>query len=61
MKARAPPPPSAPQPAPRKIFRNSVPDGGAPPDTKENMAQGTVDLQITLPNGYETPVTVDGR
>ncbi|XP_017321973.1 protein cordon-bleu isoform X4 [Ictalurus punctatus] len=61
MKARAPPPPSAPQPAPRKIFRNAIPDGGAAPDTKENVARSTVDLQIMLPNGYETLVTVDGR
>ncbi|MCJ8728368.1 hypothetical protein PDJAM_G00003710 [Pangasius djambal] len=61
MKARAPPPPSAPQPAPRKIFRNAIPDGGAAPDTKENVAQSTVDLQITLPNGYGTLVSVDGR
>ncbi|XP_058242529.1 protein cordon-bleu isoform X5 [Hemibagrus wyckioides] len=61
MKARAPPPPAAPQPAPRKIFRNAIPDGGAAPDTKENVIQSTVDLQITLPNGYGTLVTVDGR
>ncbi|XP_060727188.1 protein cordon-bleu isoform X4 [Tachysurus vachellii] len=61
MKARAPPPPSVPQPAPRKIFRNAVPDGGTASDTKENVAQSTVDLQITLPNGYGTLVTVDGR
>ncbi|KAF4087595.1 hypothetical protein AMELA_G00072300 [Ameiurus melas] len=61
MKARAPPPPSVPQPAPRKIFRNAVPDGGAAPDTKENVARSTVDLQVMLPNGYETLVTVDGR
>ncbi|KAB5586603.1 hypothetical protein PHYPO_G00003590 [Pangasianodon hypophthalmus] len=61
MKARAPPPPSAPQPAPRKIFRNAIPDGGAALDTKENVAQSTVDLQITLPNGYGTLVSVDGR
>lgn len=61
MKSRAPPPPSAPQPAPRKIFRNSIPDGGAAPDTKESVVQSTVSLQITLPNGYGTLVTVDGR
>ncbi|KAF5903995.1 protein cordon-bleu isoform X4, partial [Clarias magur] len=61
MKAHAPPPPPVPQPAPRKIFRNAVPDGGAEPDTKENVPQSSVDLQITLPNGYETVVTVDGR
>ncbi|KAI5624140.1 protein cordon-bleu isoform X1 [Silurus asotus] len=61
MKAHAPPPPSAPQPAPRKIFRNAVPDGGAATDTKENVPRSTVDLQIMLPNGYETLVTIDGR
>lgn len=61
MKAQAPPPPSVPQPAPRKIFRNAVPDGGTVSDTKENVAQSTVDLQIMLPNGYGTLVTVDGR
>ncbi|KAM9489467.1 protein cordon-bleu isoform 3-T3 [Clarias gariepinus] len=61
MKAHAPPPPSVPQPAPRKIFRNAIPDGGAELDTKENMPQSSVDLQVTLPNGYETLVTVDGR
>ncbi|KAI5105679.1 protein cordon-bleu isoform X6 [Silurus meridionalis] len=61
MKAHAPPPPSAPQPAPRKIFRNAIPDGGAATDTKENVPRSTVDLQIMLPNGYETLVTIDGR
>ncbi|XP_017556329.2 protein cordon-bleu isoform X13 [Pygocentrus nattereri] len=63
MKAKAPPPPPAPQPAPRKIFRNAVPDGGGSPggDTKENMLRTTVDLHITLPAGYQTTVTVNGR
>ncbi|XP_060777169.1 protein cordon-bleu isoform X2 [Neoarius graeffei] len=61
MKPRAPPPPSMPQPAPRKIFRSAVTDEGAAHDTKENVVQSTVDLQITLPNGYGTMVTVDGR
>ncbi|KAL7886786.1 hypothetical protein AOLI_G00045070 [Acnodon oligacanthus] len=63
MKAKAPPPPPAPQPAPRKIFRNAVPDGGGSPggDTKENMLRTMVDLHITLPAGYQTTVTVDGR
>lgn len=60
MKPRAPPPPSAPQPAPRKIFRN-VPDGGAAADTKENVLQSTVDLHVMLPDGYGTLVNVDGR
>ncbi|XP_022529842.2 protein cordon-bleu isoform X9 [Astyanax mexicanus] len=63
MKAKAPPPPPAPQPAPRKIFRNAVPDGGGSPggDTKENMLRPMVDLHITLPDAYQTTVTVDGR
>ncbi|XP_072536283.1 protein cordon-bleu isoform X3 [Salminus brasiliensis] len=63
MKAKAPPPPPAPQPAPRKIFRNAVPDGGGSPggDTKENILPTMVDLHITLPDAYQTTVTVDGR
>lgn len=63
MKARAPPPPPAPQPAPRHIFRNTVPDGGGTSgmDTKENMLRPTVDLQLTLPQGYQTYITEDGR
>ncbi|XP_044063199.1 protein cordon-bleu isoform X2 [Siniperca chuatsi] len=62
MKARAPPPPSAPQPAPRHIFRNTVPDGGGTSgmDAKENMLRPTVDLQLTLPQGYQISVTEDG-
>ncbi|XP_070768415.1 LOW QUALITY PROTEIN: protein cordon-bleu [Enoplosus armatus] len=62
MKARAPPPPSAPLPAPRHIFRNSVPDGGGTSgtDAKENMLRPTVDIQLTLPQGYQTSVTEDG-
>ncbi|XP_045899824.1 protein cordon-bleu isoform X7 [Micropterus dolomieu] len=62
MKARAPPPPLAPQPAPRHIFRNTVPDGGGTSgmDAKENMLRPTVDLQLTLPQGYQTSVTEDG-
>ncbi|XP_070691070.1 protein cordon-bleu [Pempheris klunzingeri] len=62
MKARAPPPPQAPQPAPRHIFRNTVPDGGGTSgmDAKENMLRPTVDLQLTLPQGYQTSVTEDG-
>ncbi|XP_018540661.1 protein cordon-bleu isoform X8 [Lates calcarifer] len=62
MKARAPPPPQAPQPAPRHIFRNTVPDGGGTPgmDAKENMLRPTVDLKLTLPQGYQTSVTEDG-
>ncbi|XP_022609119.1 protein cordon-bleu isoform X3 [Seriola dumerili] len=62
MKARAPPPPQVPQPAPRHIFRNAVPDGGGTSgmDAKENMLRPTVDLQLTLPQGYQTSVTEDG-
>lgn len=69
MKSRAPPPPLAPEPAPRRIFRNAVPDGGGSAqgsmgsmvmDTKENM-RTSVDLHITLPQGYQTSSTMDGR
>ncbi|KAJ8341057.1 hypothetical protein SKAU_G00333480 [Synaphobranchus kaupii] len=63
MKGRAPPPPLAPQPAPRRIFttRNAVPDGGlGSDDTKENMLRHSVDLLITLPEGFQTSTTVDG-
>ncbi|KAM7420393.1 hypothetical protein PAMA_014894 [Pampus argenteus] len=62
MKPRAPPPPQAPQPAPRHIFRNTIPDGGGTSgmDAKENMLRSTVDLQLTLPQGYQTCVTEDG-
>lgn len=64
MKARAPPPPPAqvPQPAPRHIFRNTVPDGGGTSgvDAKENILRPTVDFRLTLPQGYQTSVTEDG-
>ncbi|TWW79498.1 Protein cordon-bleu [Takifugu flavidus] len=61
MKARAPSPPQAPQPAPRNIFRTPVPEGGKPAtDAKENMFRSSVDLQVTLPQGYQTSVTEDG-
>ncbi|XP_064804193.1 protein cordon-bleu-like isoform X3 [Oncorhynchus masou masou] len=69
MKSRAPAPPLAPEPAPRRIFRNAVPDGGGSAqgsmgsmvmDTKENMMRTSVDLHITLPQGYQTSSTVDG-
>ncbi|KAM9352763.1 protein cordon-bleu [Symphorus nematophorus] len=62
MKARAPPPPQAPQPAPRHIFRNTVPDGGGTSgmDAKENILRPTVDLHLTLPQGYQTSVTEAG-
>ncbi|XP_036395442.1 protein cordon-bleu [Megalops cyprinoides] len=64
MKARAPPPPPAPQPAPRRIFptRNVVPDGGqSGSDTKENIIRPSVDLLVTLPEGFQTSCTVDGN
>lgn len=63
MKARAPPPPQAPQPAPRHIFRNAAPEGGgiSDIDAKENILRPTVDLQLTLPQGYQTTVREDGR
>ncbi|XP_028280954.1 protein cordon-bleu isoform X3 [Parambassis ranga] len=62
MKPRAPPPPQAPQPAPRHIFRNTVPDGGGTSnmDAKENILRPTVDLQLTLPQGCQVSVTEDG-
>eukprot|EP00063_Salmo_salar_P040822 XP_014015657.1 PREDICTED: protein cordon-bleu-like isoform X4 [Salmo salar] len=65
MKSRAPPPPPAPEPAPRRIFRNAVPDGGGSAQgsmgsmVMENM-RTRVDLHITLPQGYQTSSTVDG-
>ncbi|XP_047454276.1 protein cordon-bleu isoform X2 [Mugil cephalus] len=59
MKARAPPPPSAPQPAPRNIFRNTAPDGGGT-DAKENILRPTVDVRLTLPQGQQVSVTEDG-
>lgn len=63
MKARAPPPPQAPQPAPRHIFRNTVPDGGGTSgtDAKENVLRPRVDLRLTLPHGFQTSVTEDGK
>lgn len=64
MKTRAPPPPPlAPQPAPRHIFRNSVLDGGGPSaiDAKDNTAKPYVDFQLTLPQGHQFSVTEDGR
>ncbi|XP_024122936.1 protein cordon-bleu isoform X3 [Oryzias melastigma] len=63
MKTRAPPPPPlAPQPAPRHIFRNSVLDGGGPSaiDAKDNTAKPYVDFQLTLPQGHQFSVTEDG-
>ncbi|KAM6936110.1 protein cordon-bleu isoform 2-T3 [Lycodopsis pacificus] len=62
MKARAPPPPQVPLPAPRHIFKNAVPDGGGTSgvDAKENLLRPTVDLQLTLPQGNRTAITEDG-
>ncbi|XP_054637930.1 protein cordon-bleu isoform X3 [Dunckerocampus dactyliophorus] len=62
MKARAPPPPQAPQPAPRHIFTHPVPDGGGTQgmDFRENMMRLTVHFELTLPQGYRTSVTEDG-
>lgn len=63
MKTRAPPPPLAPQPAPRHIFRNSVLDGGGPSaiDAKDNTANPYVTFQLTLPQGRQISMTEDGR
>ncbi|XP_043973873.1 protein cordon-bleu isoform X5 [Gambusia affinis] len=62
MKVPAPPPPQAPQPAPRHLFRYSVPDGGGTSamDVKENILRPTVIFQLTLPHGYQVSVTEDG-
>ncbi|XP_035986483.1 protein cordon-bleu isoform X1 [Fundulus heteroclitus] len=62
MKVPAPPPPQAPHPAPRHLFRNSVPDGGGTSamDVKENILRPTVAFQLTLPRGYQVSVTEDG-
>ncbi|AWO96918.1 putative protein cordon-bleu-like [Scophthalmus maximus] len=61
MKARAPPPPRAPQPAPRNIFRNTDRGGPSGIESKENMMRPTVDFQLTLPQGHQTSVTEEGR
>ncbi|XP_054897909.1 protein cordon-bleu isoform X2 [Poeciliopsis prolifica] len=62
MKVPAPPPPQAPQPAPRHLFRYPVPDGGGTSamDVKENILKPTVVFQLTLPHGYQVSVTEDG-
>ncbi|RXM99402.1 Protein cordon-bleu [Acipenser ruthenus] len=66
MKARAPPPPQAPQPAPRRIFPETQPtapessEQGAG-DLKENMLCPTVDILIILPDGMEKKSIVNGR
>ncbi|MEQ2284184.1 hypothetical protein AMECASPLE_018938, partial [Ameca splendens] len=61
MKFPAPPPPQAPQPAPRHLFRNSLPDGEGTSaiDVRENILRPTVDFQLTLPRGYQVSVTED--
>lgn len=63
MKVAAPPPPQPPQPAPRHLFKNSVPDGGGTSamDVKENILRPTIDFQLTLPRGDQVSVTEDGR
>uniref|UniRef100_A0A3Q2QAA6 Cordon-bleu WH2 repeat protein n=1 Tax=Fundulus heteroclitus TaxID=8078 RepID=A0A3Q2QAA6_FUNHE len=50
MKVPAPPPPQAPHPAPRHLFRNSVPDGGGTSamDVKENILRPTVTATLSL-------------
>ncbi|XP_030638112.1 protein cordon-bleu isoform X1 [Chanos chanos] len=62
MKSRAPPPPPVPQPAPRRIYRDAVPDGDGGPsgESKENILRSVVELHITLPDGYQTTCSVDG-
>ncbi|XP_041104409.1 protein cordon-bleu-like isoform X2 [Polyodon spathula] len=65
MKARAPPPPQAPQPAPRRIFPETqpkVPESSeqSAGDLKENMLRPTVDILIILPNGMEKKSTMNG-
>ncbi|XP_060936514.1 protein cordon-bleu isoform X2 [Limanda limanda] len=57
MKARAPIPPQAPQPAPRRIFRNA---DGRGTESKENVLMPEVDFKLTLPHGYQTSVTEEG-
>lgn len=59
MKARAPPPPVA----PRHIFANNVSDAGGTlgMESKENIMRPTVDFELTLPQGYQTYITEDGR
>lgn len=62
VKARAPSPPQAPQPAPRNIFRTPEQEGGnLGADAKENILRPRVHLQVTLPQGHQTSLTEDGR
>ncbi|XP_058878269.1 protein cordon-bleu-like isoform X3 [Acipenser ruthenus] len=65
MKARAPPPPQAPQPAPRRNFPAAQPTAAesseqSSGDLKENVLRLTVDILIILPDGMETKRTVNG-
>ncbi|XP_066546739.1 protein cordon-bleu isoform X2 [Amia ocellicauda] len=60
MKARAPPPPVAPQPAPRRIFNAAKSAGQGGTEAKENVLRQTVGLLITLPSGFQTTDTVSG-
>ncbi|KAM6910460.1 protein cordon-bleu [Xenentodon cancila] len=62
MKAHAPPPPQAPLPAPRHIFRNSAPNVGetSATEAKENILRPRMNLQLTLPQGNQIFVTEDG-
>ncbi|XP_076136264.1 protein cordon-bleu [Alosa pseudoharengus] len=63
MKNPAPAPPGPPQPTPRRLPRNIVPDGGVAvsADIKENVLQPHVELQLSLPSGAHTTSTFDGR
>ncbi|XP_041101726.1 protein cordon-bleu-like isoform X2 [Polyodon spathula] len=65
MKARAPPPPQAPQPAPRRTFPAAQPTAvesseQSTGDLKENELCLTVDVLIVLPDGMEKKRTVNG-
>ncbi|MGH0142702.1 UNVERIFIED_CONTAM: hypothetical protein FKN15_019694 [Acipenser sinensis] len=65
MKARAPPPPQGPQPAPRRTFPAAQPTAAesseqSSGDLKENVLRLTVDILIILPDGMETKRTVNG-
>lgn len=61
MKARAPPAPQVPQPAPRRIFRTTESQGETTgTHIKENMLRPTVELRLTLPQGFQATVTEDG-
>lgn len=61
MKGRAPLPPQVPQPSSRHIFRKADGEGSSGTDVKENMLKPTVNFKLTLPQGYQTYVTEQGR